>query len=299
MVDWEALLEQFMAHLALERNLANNTQFAYRRDLERYFWFLKDCGITNLDAIRPIHLQQYARLLDELGLAASSLARNFSALRLFHRFLVAERLCKNNPTENLQTPRLERKIPEVLQVEEMTRLVEAPDVEQPLGIRDRAILEMMYGAGLRASELLGLQVTDLLHQEGLVRVWGKGARERIVPLGEVAWFWIEQYLARVRPRLSKGLASRNVLFLNRFGRPLSRMGLWKLIQKYVLQAGVNRRVYPHIFRHSFATHLLENGADLRAVQELLGHADIATTQIYTHVSRGYLKQVHRKYHPRA
>ncbi|RMG61285.1 MAG: site-specific tyrosine recombinase XerD, partial [Calditrichaeota bacterium] len=187
----------------------------------------------------------------------------------------------------------------VLSLEEMTRILEAPDVDQPLGIRDRAILEMMYGAGLRASELLGLQINDLFPREALVRVWGKGAKERIVPLGEEAWHWLEQYLARVRPRLSRGMASRNILFLNRFGRPLSRMGLWKLIQKYVQQAGVDRRVYPHIFRHSYATHLLENGADLRAVQELLGHADIATTQIYTHVSRGYLKEVHRKYHPRA
>ncbi len=298
-MNWRKWLERYLRYLALEKNLSNNTQFAYQRDLSRYLDFLQQHAITRVETITPSLIQQYNEMLSQLGLAASSLSRNFSALRGFHQFLVLEGITEWNPTELLETPRLQRKLPEVLSLEEMETLLQQPDTDRPTGIRDRTILEVFYGAGLRVSELIRLSIEDVFFEEAIVRVTGKGSKERYVPLGSQARHWLKIYLARVRPLLSRGLSSRSQIFLNRFGKPFSRMGIWKLIQKYVAMAGINKPVYPHIFRHSFATHLLENGADLRAVQEMLGHADISTTQIYTHVTSGYLKEVYRKFHPRA
>ena len=298
-MNWRKWLERYLRYLALEKNLSNNTQFAYQRDLSRYLDFLQQHAITRVETITPSLIQQYNEMLSQLGLAASSLSRNFSALRGFHKFLVLEGITEWNPTELLETPRLQRKLPEVLSLEEMETLLQQPDTDRPTGIRDRTILEVFYGAGLRVSELIRLSIEDVFFEEAIVRVSGKGSKERYVPLGSQARHWLKIYLARVRPLLSRGLSSRSQIFLNRFGKPFSRMGIWKLIQKYVAMAGINKPVYPHIFRHSFATHLLENGADLRAVQEMLGHADISTTQIYTHVTSGYLKEVYRQFHPRA
>ena len=237
-------------------------------------------------------------LLSEMGLEASSVARNLTAVRMFHRFLLGEGLARRDPTEHLKPPKLGRKLPSVLNIYEVERLMLAPDVETPLGLRDRALIEMLYGAGLRVSELIGLSQVDLLFDVEVVRVLGKGGRERVVPIGSEGIEWVTAYLHAVRPELAKSHTGVEV-FLNFRGGPLSRMGVWKVLRQYVVLAGLEKKVSPHTLRHSFATHLLEGGADLRAVQEMLGHADISTTQIYTHVDREYLKEVHRTFHPRA
>ncbi|RMI12566.1 MAG: site-specific tyrosine recombinase XerD [Calditrichaeota bacterium] len=295
---WETHLERFIHHLALERSLSENTLQAYAHDIRRYIDFLTDRNIGMVELISPEIVQDYTQLLGELGLSAGSVARNFSAIRTFHKFLVLEGITQHNPTELLETPRLRRKLPEVLSVDEVMRIVEAPDVETTYGLRDRAILECFYGAGLRVSELIHLKLDNVLFEEEVLRVIGKGNKERIVPISAISLHWIKRYITEARPLLRQGPVSGGYVFLNRFGRAFSRMGIWNIVQRYVLEAGITRRVYPHIFRHSFATHLLENGADLRAVQEMLGHVDISTTQIYTHVTRQYLMDVYRACHPR-
>lgn len=298
-MSWQTLLQKYLRSLSLEKGFSNNTVFSYENDLKRYLGFLGRRKIATVDKITSSTIQDYAELLAKLGLSNATVSRNFSAIRSFHKFLIEEGETKTNPTELLETPRLKRKLPEVLSVDEVSDLMNAPDIETTVGIRDRAILESLYGCGLRVSEAIELKIENVFMEDGFLRVLGKGNKERIIPIGKEAIHWIKVYLARVRPTQSHGIASRNQLFLNRFGKRFSRMGMWKLIQKYVRQANITRRVYPHIFRHSFATHLLENGADLRAVQEMLGHVDISTTQIYTHLSSQYIRQIYKEYHPRA
>ena len=296
---WQQLLQKYLRSLSLEKGFSNNTVFSYDNDLKRYIHFLNDQKINHVEQITSSTIQNYSELLSKLGLSAASVARNFSAIRGFHKFLIEEGQTKKNPTEFLETPHLSRKLPEVLSIDDISKLMDCPDIETPIGIRDRTILECLYGCGLRVSELIDLKIENIFLAEEMLRVFGKGSKERIVPIGKEALHWIKLYLGRVRPVLSHGITSRNQLFLNRFGKRFSRMGMWKIIQKYVRQANITQRVYPHIFRHSFATHLLENGADLRAVQEMLGHVDISTTQIYTHLSRQYVREVYKEYHPRA
>jgi integrase/recombinase XerD len=298
-MDWEQILSRYLRQLALEKGLADNTVTAYENDLTRYILYLGEQVIDRVDQITPVILQNYIAQLFDLGLASSSMARNFSAIRGFHQYMVADNLTSQDPSELLETPRRKRKLPEVLSVEEVVSIIEKPDTDSVLGIRDRAMLEVLYGCGLRVSELLGLQVSNLYLNEGLLRILGKGSKERFTPVGEEAIFWLKKYLARSRPALAKGTSSRNVVFLNRNGKPMTRMGFWKILRNYVLQTHVNSDVHPHTFRHCFATHLLDNGADLRSVQELLGHADISTTQIYTHVSGKQLAKIYKKYHPRS
>jgi integrase/recombinase XerD len=227
-----------------------------------------------------------------------SLARNLSCLRGFHRYLVGSGRLDGDPTADVEGPRFERRLPDVLAVHEIEKLLGAVDTSTHLGVRDRAMLETAYAAGLRVSEIIGLTLSSLFFQEGFIRCMGKGARERVVPVGSSAIDWTNRYRAEVRPELVGRGAPTDVLFLNARGRPLSRMGFWKILQKHVARAGFSRRIKPHTLRHSFATHMLEGGADLRAVQEMLGHADISTTQIYTSVDREYLKEIHRSFHPR-
>ncbi|MDZ7260898.1 MAG: tyrosine recombinase XerD, partial [candidate division KSB1 bacterium] len=236
--------------------------------------------------------------LRDVGLAPSSMARNLSAIRMFHRFLMGENITYRDPTETILLPKLSKRLPTVLDIWEVEKLLEQPDVSQPLGLRDRALLEFLYATGVRASELISLKQSQLFFPQGFVRVFGKGAKERMVPIGEQAIFYVQHYQNTTRMVLAQRGLSTDVLFLNRRGQPLSRMGLWKILRFYVLKAGIAKSVSPHTLRHSFATHLLEGGADLRAVQEMLGHADISTTQIYTHLDREYLKEVHRRFHPR-
>jgi integrase/recombinase XerD len=294
----EGPLHQFLDHTRLERGLSDNSVEAYERDLVRYLGLLNARQITSLDQVRGKDVSEFIRALDDLGLAPSSVARNLTAVRVFHKFLVSEAICEENPTENQRPPKVGRKLPEVLSIEEMNALLAQPDVETALGVRDRALLEMMYGVGLRVSEAIDLQPGQLIFDIDVVRVFGKGSKERLVPVGGQAKAWVNRYLAESRPGLAK-LASPHNVFLNFRGGRLSRMGVYKVLRKYVLSAGIGKAVSPHTMRHSFATHLLEGGADLRAVQEMLGHADISTTQIYTHIDRMYLKEVHRSFHPRA
>jgi integrase/recombinase XerD len=290
-------LGPFDDFLTLEQGTSPRTVEAYRRDVERLVDYARVKGAASPVDITSRMLREFVYHLKDLGLAPSSIRRNISAVRTYFRFLLGEGSVVRDPTERLETPKRWRTLPEVLTVEEVSRLLAAPTLDDPLVFRDRAMLELAYGAGLRVSEWITLGVKDIMLEDKLIRVFGKGSKERLVPIGRSAIGAVATYVRELRPRLEKG-AGKGVLFLNARGEPLSRMGAWKILAKYVEQAGIEKHVSPHTLRHSFATHLLEGGADLRAVQEMLGHADISTTQIYTHVDREYLRQVHRQYHPR-
>lgn len=291
-------LQAFEDALALEDGASPRTIEAYRRDVMRCAAYLRGQGIADAGDITPAALREFVYHLKDLGLAGSSIRRNISALRTWFRIMHAEGLVHQDPTERLDSPQRWRTLPEVLSVDDVTRLLAAPQLIERLAFRDRAMLELAYGAGLRVSEWIGLAVKDVMLEDGLVRVFGKGSKERLVPIGRSAIGAVAVYLRELRPVLERG-EGKGTLFLNGQGRPLTRMGAWKILRKYVEQAGIEKAVSPHTLRHSFATHLLEGGADLRAVQEMLGHADIATTQIYTHVDREYLRSVHKQFHPRS
>lgn len=290
-------LERFEDYLMLERGASPRTHEAYDRDVERFVVYARVKGAATPADVTARALREYVYHLKDLGLAPASIRRSVSAVRSYFRFLLAEGHVVRDPSERLETPRRWRTLPEVLTVADVERLLAAPTLDEPLAFRDRAMLELAYGAGLRVSEWITLGVKDVLLEEHLVRVFGKGSKERLVPIGRSAIGAVSIYLRELRPRLERG-QGQGVLFLNARGEPLSRMGAWKILRKYVELAGITKRVTPHTLRHSFATHLLEGGADLRAVQEMLGHADISTTQIYTHVDREYLRSVHRQFHPR-
>lgn len=291
------LLPRFADYIALEQGLSLRTQEAYRRDLERFAEYADAKGAGGPLDITARVLREFVYHLKDLGLAPASIRRNVSAVRTYFKFLTGDGLVVRDPSERLETPKRWRTLPDVLTVEEVQRLLASPSLDDTLVFRDRALLELAYGAGLRVSEWITLGVRDLQLEEGLVRVFGKGSKERLVPIGRSAIGAVAVYLRELRPRLEKG-EGKGILFLNARGRPLTRMGAWKILRGHVERAGITKHVSPHTLRHSFATHLLEGGADLRAVQEMLGHVDIATTQIYTHVDREYLRQVHRSYHPR-
>ena len=292
------LLARFTDYIALEQGLSPRTIEAYQRDLARFAEYADLKGVTAPADITATVMREYVYHLKDLGLSPASIRRNISALRTYFRFLVGDALVVKDPSERLETPQRWRTLPEVLTIEEVQRLLASPTLDDTLAFRDRALLELAYGAGLRVSEWITLGVRDLLLDEGLVRVFGKGSKERLVPIGRSAIAAAAVYLRELRPKLEHG-EGKGVLFLNARGRPLTRMGAWKILRGHVDRAAITKHVSPHTLRHSFATHLLEGGADLRAVQEMLGHVDIATTQIYTHVDREYLRQVHRSYHPRA
>lgn len=290
-------LQLFEDALVLEEGASPRTIDAYRRDVIRCAVFMREQGIDRADAITSGMLREFVYHLKDLGLAGTSIRRNISALRTWFRIMLTEEVVRHDPTERLDSPARLRTLPEVLSVESVLKLLAAPQLDERLAFRDRAMLELAYGAGLRVSEWIGLALKDVLLTESLVRVLGKGNKERLVPIGRSAIGAVAVYLRELRPVLERG-EGRGTLFLNSQGKPLSRMGAWKMLRKYVKMAGIEQAVSPHTLRHSFATHLLEGGADLRAVQEMLGHADIATTQIYTHVDREYLRSVHRQFHPR-
>ena len=291
-------IRTFEDTLTLEDGASPRTLDAYRRDIVRCAVYMRAQGIVRVGDVTPGALREFIYHLKDLGLAGSSIRRNISAIRTWYRVLVREGVVTNDPSERLESPQRWRSLPEVLSVDEIESLLTAPTLDEPLAFRDRAMLELAYGAGLRVSEWIGLAVKDVLLDEGVVRVFGKGSKERLVPIGRKAIGAVAVYTRELRPVLERG-QGRGILFLNAQGRPLSRMGAWKILRKYVGLAGIEKPVSPHTLRHSFATHLLEGGADLRAVQEMLGHADIATTQIYTHVDREYLRSVHRQFHPRS
>lgn len=291
------LLERFAEFLTLEQGSSVRTDESYGRDLQRLAEWAVAHGAATPAALSAGHLREFVYFLKDLGLSPASIRRGVSAIRTWFKFLMAEGVVTTDPSERLETPRKWRTLPEVLTTAEVERLLGAIPLEEPLAFRDRAMLELAYGAGLRVGEWITLKVNDLLLHEGVVRVFGKGGKERLVPVGGSATGAVAIYLRELRPRLERGKGA-GVLFLNARGAPLSRMGAWKILRKYVQLAGITKTVTPHTLRHSFATHLLEGGADLRSVQEMLGHADISTTQIYTHVDREYLRSVHRQYHPR-
>ena len=290
-------LDRFGDFLTLEQGTSPLTLEAYRRDVERLVDYVRIKGATTPIDITSRVLRDFVYHLKDLGLSPASIRRNISALRTYFRFLLSDGIVTRDPSERLETPRRWRTLPDVLTVAEISKLLAAPTLDDPLAFRDRAMLEIAYAAGLRVSEWISISVRDVLFEDKLVRVFGKGSKERLVPIGRSAIGAVATYVRELRPRLEKG-AGKGILFLNARGEPLSRMGAWKILRRYVERAGIEKAVSPHTLRHSFATHLLEGGADLRAVQEMLGHADSSTTQIYTHVDREYLRQVHRQYHPR-
>ena len=292
-------IETFEDYLRFERGLATTTTAAYSSDLAQLVQFLEEQRTASPGDVKSTDLRQFIYGLKAAGLAPSSIRRKISSLRSYFGFLLAEAIIESDPSELLEGPKSGRALPTVLSAEEVEALLDAPNGEDPLAPRDRAMLELMYAAGLRISELIALRTRDLDMEERLVRVRGKGSKERIIPFGGKAAEAITVYLETARAGLAKGRAHDGALFLGRRGRRLSRMGDWKIIRRNVERAGIRKRVTPHTIRHTFATHLLQGGADIAAVQEMLGHVDISTTQIYTHLDRSYLSKVHRRYHPRA
>lgn len=290
-------LKSFIDYLRVERQVARNTVEAYQRDLLRYIIFLQERAIDDFSQLSHRDVYAFLEMLHELTLSAASVSRNLSAVRAFHHFLIGENVTSADPTENIVVPKPWMKLPEVLTVEEMARLLEQPDTATDTGLRDRALLETAYATGVRVSELTNIKNRDIYWQDEFIRVSGKGDKERLVPIADTALGWIRTYMQGARiPLAALGLGG-DILFLNRFGKKLSRQSVWIHLKKYAQQAGVRKFISPHTIRHSFATHLIEGGADLRAVQEMLGHADIITTQIYTHLDQDFLKQVHHRYHP--
>ena len=287
-------LEAFIGYLTVEKGLAGNTIEAYQQDLRRYREFLARKKIADLARVKRDDIVQFLLREKDRGLQAPSLARRLVAVKLFHRFLVKEGRLREDITSVLESPRLWKKLPEFLTMPEMEKILKTPKPKGAAGIRDRAILELLYATGTRVSEVVGLQTEDVNLESGFLKCRGKGGKERIVPLGRAAIGAGRSYLTKVRGKLPVS----GFLFAGRPGKSLTRQRVWQLIRQYARAAGIRKKITPHTFRHSFATHLLERGADLRIVQELLGHADISTTQIYTHVSRDHLKSVHAKFHPR-
>jgi len=270
---------------------------SYLRDLRRLGNWAEMFGVSSPAAIDAKLLRKFIFALKDMGLSPATIRRQVSAIRTYYAFLIGEGLVSSDPSERLDTPRRGRTLPDVLTVAEVDSLLVAPGVDDSLAWRDRALLELGYGAGMRVSELCNLTRNDLVLDEGLVRVFGKGGKERLVPLGRTVIGAVSVYLHTIRPELDRG-KSENRLLLNARGTPLSRVGAWGIVKRAAETAGIKKSVTPHTLRHSFATHLLEGGADLRAVQEMLGHADLSTTQIYTHVDREYLRSVHKQFHPR-
>jgi integrase/recombinase XerD len=297
-------LNLYLQFAKLEKGLSENSIISYKNDLERYLDYLVfEKKLNDLSGVSLNHIEDFlGYLLDSECLSASSLARNISSIRSFHEFATIEGFSQANPAELIELPKKAKKLPEVLNPIEVEAILSTPNLEKPAGIRDKAILECLYGTGMRVSELTGLEIDRLFFEIGFIRVIGKGNKERLVPVGEIAQEAIEHYVEHIRPlfyKPSKADKAKNRVFLNQRGGALTRMSIWNIVQKAAKAADIQKPVYPHIFRHSFATHLLEGGADLRAVQEMLGHASINTTEIYTHVDRSFLHQVHKEFHPRA
>ena len=291
-------LERFRDYLALEAGNSGNTVASYLRDITRLAEYATSHGAKSPEQLSAARLREFIYFLKDLGLATTTISRQISAIRTYFKFLVGEGLAARDPSERLESPKRWRTLPAVLSVPEVEQLLQAPNTDEPLAIRDRALLEFAYATGVRVSELVALKLQDILFEDGVARVFGKGAKERLVPVGRRALGAVALYARQIRPTLDRG-HGRGVLFLNARGTPLSRVGAWGVIKASARRAGLAKRVTPHTLRHTFATHLLEGGADLRAVQEMLGHVDLATTQLYTHVDRDYLRTVHKSYHPRA
>lgn len=290
-------IDEFVNYLAVERGLADNTLLAYRRDLTKYMDYLAGQGLTQTPQITRQHITDFMYDQKQKGLCAGSICRHLAAIRMFHRFLVQERLAKEDPTNLLETPKLWKRVPEALTIHEIEAMIEAVKGKTLQTARDRAILELFYASGMRVSELINLKLENINLELGYVRCMGKGRKERLIPVGKRARAAVLQYCETARKQLTKKNVT-TILFLNRMGQKISRQSIWKIIKHYAKKANIKKEIKPHTLRHSFATHLLEHGADLRSVQEMLGHADISTTQIYTHVDKERLRSVHKQFHPR-
>ncbi|WP_242698460.1 site-specific tyrosine recombinase XerD [Bacillus sp. SD088] len=293
-------MQDFIHFLTVEKGLSQNTIVSYKRDLKRYLEYLQQVEqVKKLNDVTRIHIIQFLAFLKKEGKSSKTLARHIASIRAFHQFLLRDKVVDHDPSVHLETPKMERTLPQVLSFREVEKLLNTPDLTTSYGIRDKAMMELLYATGIRVSELINLDLDNVHLTMGFVRCIGKGDKERIIPLGQMASDSVEQYLRESRPQLRKTKYKTEALFLNHHGNRLTRQGFWKIIKKLAAEANVEKDLTPHTLRHSFATHLLENGADLRAVQEMLGHADISTTQIYTHVTKTRLKDVYTKYHPRA
>jgi integrase/recombinase XerD len=289
----------FFHYLAVERGLSQNTLSSYKIDINQYLEFLKLQGINNLVESSKNNIIGYLMQLQKSGKAPATISRRLAALKTLYRFMVSEGLIDSDPAANLESPRLTQRLPQVLSLQEVEALLNQPHVDTPAGLRDKAMLELLYATGIRVSELVSLDLEHINLEVNYIRCFGKGSKERIVPLGSVAVKYVKEYTAVARVKLTKGKNDEQALFVNQHGRRLTRQGFWKIIKKYARKGKIGKVITPHTLRHSFATHLLENGADLRSVQEMLGHADITTTQIYTHLTKSRLKEIYSQTHPRA
>ncbi len=294
----ESLADEYLMILKFERNLSENTISSYRTDIKRFLDFLAADKIKDFEEVTYTVIVDFFVILKSDGLNEASAARYLSSLRGLFKHLYSSNYITANPFELMLSVKSRRSLPVVLTVAEIDKIFAVPDIEDKLGLRDRAFLELLYSSGLRVSELINLKTEDVFVKDEVLKVTGKGNKQRIVPVGSSALEWLNKYLTFSRPQLNNRAKSGSVIFLNNNGGKITRMGIWKIITKYVANAGIEKPVHPHTFRHSFATHLIEGGADLRSVQEMLGHADISTTQIYTHIDREYVKQMHKDYHPR-
>ena len=304
---WE-LATEYLSHLQFERRLSNNTLYAYNLDLKKYTHFLfSELHLTSINSIKASHIENFVKDFNNAGRMdtksdlkkSSTIHRLFSTIRGFHQYLCQLRITENDPSELLVPPRLTRKIPTTLLVEEVDKIIQAVDLTKKYALRDQAILSLLYASGIRVTELVDLKLKNLMMDDGLIRVFGKGRKERIVPIGKIALSFLTLYLKELRPSNSRKGKSQGILFLNHRGGKLTRMSIWNILHENTLRAGITKKVSPHVLRHSFATHLLEGGADLRSVQEMLGHSDITTTQIYTNIDKIYLKEIHKEFHPRS
>lgn len=295
----DELLTLFKSYLTIEQNLSENSVDAYIRDVRRFLGYLKTKKLQSPAQAQPRHVHNFIQMLAVDTLNARSMARNLSSISSFYRFLIGENIAESDPVENVDRPKLARNLPAVLSYAEVRKILDVPDTRDKLGLRNRAMLETIYASGLRISELINLQISNVYFDQQLLRIFGKGRKERLVPISVSALKWIKKYLQESRPPLDKFRRSEGALFLSIRGTAMTRMGFWKILNACLKAVNIRKEIHPHTFRHSFATHLLENGADLRAVQEMLGHADISTTQIYTHLDRSYLQQEYKTYHPRA
>jgi integrase/recombinase XerD len=291
------LLNRYYNYLLIEKGSAGNTLEAYGRDLNRYVSFLEKKGLADAGSVTSRDVIAFLVQIKDEGLSANSMNRTLAALRGFYKFLLQEKVLEESPLANIELAKVWMRLPDTVSKEEMNLILSQPGDQRPANLRDSAMLELLYATGLRVSELISLTMNSINWQVGFLVVMGKGSKERVVPIGKTAYDCVRRYVDEARPKLAKSKTTDS-LFLNRFGGPFSRQGLWKIIVGYAQKAGLQKKVHPHTFRHSFASHLLAGGADLRAVQVMLGHSDISTTQIYTHVTKDRLKEIHRKYHPR-
>lgn len=293
-------LKDFLHYLIVEKGLAENTIQSYRRDISAYLIFIETkLQITDINHVTRVHIMQFLSCLKDEGKSARTIARHIASIRSFHHFLILDKIVDHDPTVHIETPHPELKLPKVLNTDEVDTLLNTPDLTTTLGLRDKAMLELMYATDMRVSELVNLNINDVHLSLGFVRCLGKGNKERIIPIGKMATEALKEYLEKARPKLINQKNKTDSLFMNHHGQRLSRQGFWKILKQMAVKAGIEKELTPHTLRHSFATHLLENGADLRSVQELLGHSDISTTQIYTHVTKTRLKDVYNQFHPRA